>query len=177
MTPLTGLPDAVTSVFPDTVVQTCVVHVIRNAMAFVSYQDRKKVAAGMRAISTAPSVEAAEVELRNLDNDFGQQYPGVVDVWRRAWNEFIPFLDYLPGAAAYRLHDECDRVHQLPAPQGHQDAWALPVRRGGDEATLPRAAEHFKHERRGVRHRDVGLESGTEYFGCPLPGATPSVIG
>lgn len=91
---LTGLPDAVASVFPDTVVQTCVVHVIRNAMMFVSYQDRKKVAAGMRAIYTAPSVEAAEVELRNLDNDFGKQYPGVIDVWRRAWNEFIPFLDY-----------------------------------------------------------------------------------
>ncbi|MGH3781378.1 MAG: IS256 family transposase [Pseudonocardiaceae bacterium] len=93
---LTGLPDAVTSVFPDTVVQTCVVHVIRNAMMFVSYQDRKKVAAGMRAIYTAPSVEAAEMELRNLDNAFGKQYPGVIDVWRRAWNEFIPFLDYPP---------------------------------------------------------------------------------
>ncbi len=93
---LTGLPDAVASAFPNTVVQTCVVHVIRNAMTFVSYQDRKKVAAGMRAIYTAPSLEAAEVELRNLDNDFGKQYPGVIDVWRRAWSEFIPFLDYPP---------------------------------------------------------------------------------
>lgn len=91
---LSGLPDAVTSVFPDTVVQTCVVHVIRNAMRFVSYQDRKHVAAGMRAIYTAPTVEAAEVELKNLDSSFGSQYPGVIDVWRRAWNEFIPFLDY-----------------------------------------------------------------------------------
>lgn len=91
---LTGLPDAVTSVFPDTVVQTCVVHVIRNAMRFVSYQDRKNVAAGMRAIYTAPTVEAAELELKNLDSSFGTQYPGVIDVWRRAWNEFIPFLDY-----------------------------------------------------------------------------------
>ena len=52
---LTGLPDAITSVFPDTVVQTCVVHVIRNAMRFVSYQDRKKIAADMRTIYTAPS--------------------------------------------------------------------------------------------------------------------------
>jgi putative transposase len=91
---LSGLPDAITSVFPDTVVQTCVVHVVRNAMRFVSYQDRKKVAAGMRAIYTAPTVEAAEVELKNLDSTFGTQYPGVIDVWRRVWNEFIPFLDY-----------------------------------------------------------------------------------
>ncbi|MCA1672117.1 MAG: IS256 family transposase [Actinobacteria bacterium] len=91
---LSGLPEAITSVFPDTVVQTCVVHVIRNAMRFVSYQDRKKVAAGMRRIYTAPTLEAAELELKNLDTDFGAQYPGVIDVWRRAWNEFIPFLDY-----------------------------------------------------------------------------------
>jgi putative transposase len=91
---LSGLPEAITSVFPDTVVQTCVVHVVRNAMRFVSYQDRKKVAAGMRAIYTAPTVEAAELELKNLDSSFGTQYPGVIDVWRRAWNEFIPFLDY-----------------------------------------------------------------------------------
>lgn len=91
---LSGLPDAITSVFPDTVVQTCVVHVVRNAMRFVSYQDRKKVAAGMRRIYTAPTLEAAELELKALDTEFGTQYPGVIDVWRRAWNEFIPFLDY-----------------------------------------------------------------------------------
>ena len=93
---LSGLPDAITSVFPDTVVQTCVVHVIRNAMRFVSYQDRKKIASSMRSIYTAPTVEAAELALTALDNDWGAQYPGVVDVWRRAWNEFIPFLDYPP---------------------------------------------------------------------------------
>lgn len=91
---LSGLPEAITTAFPDTVVQTCVVHVIRNAMKFVSYQDRKKVAAGMRAIYTAPSLEAAEVEFKKFEADFGEQYPGSVDVWRRAWNEFIPFLDY-----------------------------------------------------------------------------------
>jgi putative transposase len=91
---LTGLPDAVTSVFPHTVVQTCVVHVIRNAMRFVSYSDRKKIAASMRTIYTAPSVEAAAIALTDLDTAWGGQYPGVVDVWRRAWDEFIPFLDY-----------------------------------------------------------------------------------
>lgn len=89
-----GLPEAITAVFPDTIVQTCVVHVIRNAMRFVSYQDRKKIAAAMRTIYTAPSVEAAEIALKELDREWGRQYPGVIDVWRRAWNDFIPFLDY-----------------------------------------------------------------------------------
>jgi len=76
------------------VVQTCVVHVIRNAMRFISYKDRRKTAAAMRQIYTAPNLEAAELALKEFDRDFGAQYPGAVDVWRHAWNEFVPFLDY-----------------------------------------------------------------------------------
>src|SRR3954449_2421785 len=91
---LCGLPEAITSVFPDTVVQTCVVHVIRAAMRFVSYQDRKQIAKSMRTIYTAPTVEAAEIAFKDLEATWGGQYPGVIDVWRRAWNEFVPFLDY-----------------------------------------------------------------------------------
>jgi putative transposase len=93
---LTGLPDAIRSAFPDTTVQTCVVHVIRNAMKFVSYADRKKLAAGMRSIYTAPSVDAAELALAAFEEKFGTQYPGAVQVWKNAWADFIPFLDYPP---------------------------------------------------------------------------------
>jgi len=91
---LTGLPDAIRAIFPDTVVQTCVVHVIRNAMRFVSYGDRKKVVKAMKEIYTAPTLEAAELGLAAFDKQFGAQYPGAVDVWRNCWDEFIPFLDY-----------------------------------------------------------------------------------
>ena len=91
---LTGLPDAIRGVYENTIVQTCVVHVIRNAMRFVSYKDRKKVAAGMRAIYTAPTVAAAELAFTDFDTQFGTQYPGAVDVWKLAWDEFIPFLDF-----------------------------------------------------------------------------------
>jgi putative transposase len=91
---LTGLPDAIRSVFPDTIVQTCVVHVIRNAMKFVSYADRKKIAASMRAIYTAPTLEGAEMALASFETTFGGQYPGAVQVWKNAWSDFIPFLDY-----------------------------------------------------------------------------------
>ncbi|MDT3446958.1 IS256 family transposase [Pseudofrankia sp. BMG5.37] len=93
---LTGLPEAVVAVFPETVVQTCVVHVIRNAMRFVSYTDRKAVVRAMKEIYTAPTLEAAELGLAAFDKNFGTQYPGAVDVWRHAWTEFIPFLDYPP---------------------------------------------------------------------------------
>jgi putative transposase len=93
---LTGLPDAIHAIFPDTVVQTCVVHVIRNAMRFVSYGDRKKVVKAMNEIYTAPTLEAAELGLAEFDKQFGAQYPGAVDVWRNCWDEFIPLLDYPP---------------------------------------------------------------------------------
>ncbi|SEE30170.1 Transposase, Mutator family [Amycolatopsis lurida] len=93
---LTGLPDAIRGAFPETVVQTCVVHVIRNAMRFIAYGDRKKVAAAMREIYTAPTLEAAEIALTRFDKDFGTQYPAAIQVWRHTWNDFTPFLDYPP---------------------------------------------------------------------------------
>jgi putative transposase len=91
---LTGLPDAIRSIFPNTIVQTCVVHVIRNAMRFVSYNDRKKIAAVMRTIYTAPTLEGAELALAEFEKQWGEKYPGAIDVWRLAWDEFIPFLDF-----------------------------------------------------------------------------------
>jgi putative transposase len=93
---LTGLPDAIHAIFPGSVVQTCVVHVIRNAMRFVSFGDRTKVVKAMKEIYTASTLEAAELGLAQFDQQFGAQYPGAVDVWRLAWEEFIPFLDYPP---------------------------------------------------------------------------------
>src|SRR5258708_34307826 len=65
-------------------------------MRFVSYKDRKKVASSMRAIYSAPTVDAAELALKEFDTAYGQQYPGAIDVWRNAWPEFIPFMDYPP---------------------------------------------------------------------------------
>ncbi|KZS63748.1 hypothetical protein A4G26_01380 [Mycobacterium kansasii] len=91
---LTGLPDAIRSIYPDTVVQTCLVHVIRNAMRFVSYQDRRKVASSMRAIYSAPAVDATELALKEFQTVYGQRYPGAIDVWHNAWPEFVSFLDY-----------------------------------------------------------------------------------
>ncbi len=91
---LTGLPEAIRSVFPNTVVQTCVVHVMRNAFRFVSYKDRKKLATSMRTIYTAPTLEAAELAMAAFDQQWGDACPGAVDVWKLAWDEFIPFLDY-----------------------------------------------------------------------------------
>jgi len=69
---LTGLPDAIRSVFPLAVVQTCTVHLVRSAMRFVCYQDRKKAAASLRAIYTAPTLEAAELALKAYQEKWGR---------------------------------------------------------------------------------------------------------
>ena len=94
---LTGFPEAIEATWPTTTVQTCTVHLIRAAMRFVSYQDRKKVAAALKPIYTAPTVEAAETELLAFaDSDLGRRYPAAVATWENAWERFIPFLAFPP---------------------------------------------------------------------------------
>jgi putative transposase len=94
---LTGFPEAIEATWPQATVQTCTVHLIRAAMRFVSYSDRKKVAAALRPIYTAPTVEAAETELLAFaESDLGKRYPAAVATWENAWDRFIPFLAFPP---------------------------------------------------------------------------------
>jgi putative transposase len=94
---LTGFPEAIEATWPQSTVQTCTVHLIRAAMRFVSYQDRKKVAAALRPIYTAPTVEAAETELLTFtESALGKKYPATVATWTSAWERFIPFLAFPP---------------------------------------------------------------------------------
>jgi putative transposase len=94
---LTGFTEAVEATWPQSTVQTCTVHLIRAAMRFVSYGDRKKVAAALRPIYTAPTVEAAEAELLAFaESPLGRKYPAAVATWQSAWQRFIPFLAFPP---------------------------------------------------------------------------------
>ncbi len=94
---LSGFPEAIEATWPQASVQTCTVHLIRAAMRFVSYADRKKVAAALRPIYTAPTVEAAETELLAFaESDLGKRYPATVATWENAWERFIPFLAFPP---------------------------------------------------------------------------------
>ena len=91
---LTGLRNAVESVFPQADVQLCVVHHIRNVTKFVSYKDRKLLCAGMRPIYTAPTIEAAELALDRFAQGWGARYPASVASWRNHWNELTTFFRY-----------------------------------------------------------------------------------
>jgi Transposase, Mutator family len=95
---LEGLPEAIEATWPHTVVQTCVVHLIRAANRYVSYEDRKALSAGLRRVYTAADADAAETALLELaDSPLGRKYPAAVAVWQRAWERFIPFLAFPPA--------------------------------------------------------------------------------
>ncbi len=94
---LTGLPEAIEVTFPHTTVQTCTVHLIRASMRFVSYTDRKKIAAALRPIYTAPTADAAETALLTFaESELGRRHQAVVATWQNAWERFTPFLAFPP---------------------------------------------------------------------------------
>lgn len=94
---LSGFAEAVEATWPQTTVQTCVVHLIRNSMRFVAYAERKKVAAALKVIYTAPTVDAAAEAFEEFSNStLGQKHPTTTAAWRNAWERFTPFLAFPP---------------------------------------------------------------------------------
>ena len=95
---LKGIGEALAAVFPATTLQTCIVHLIRNSLDFVSWKDRKALAAALRPIYCAPSAEAAEQALDEFERGpWGKRFPTVAASWRRAWDRVIPFFAFPPG--------------------------------------------------------------------------------
>lgn len=92
---LKGFPEAITTVFPQTQVQTCVVHLLRYCLSFCGWKDRKAVAEQLKAIYSAPSVEAALMRLEEFEKGaFGKKFPMIGQSWRRNWEQVIPFFSY-----------------------------------------------------------------------------------
>lgn len=93
---LTGFSEAILACFPQTEIQKCIVHQIRNSIRYVSYQDMKKLLAGLKPIYTAPSEDAALAALDDFEKTWGVKYPLVVQSWRRNWGEIATFFKYPP---------------------------------------------------------------------------------
>ena len=92
---LKGFPEAITAVFPQTVVQTCIVHLIRHSLDFVSWKDRKPAVAALRAIYRAQDAEAGLKALEDFDaGPWGQRYPAIAQSWRRNWSQIVPFFAF-----------------------------------------------------------------------------------
>src|SRR5215211_2632157 len=94
---LNGFPEAIVAVFPEATVQTCIVHLLRQSLAFVAYKDRKAVAAALRDIYRSVDAAAGETALAAFEEgSWGRKYPAIGQSWRRAWGEVVPFYAF-PG--------------------------------------------------------------------------------
>jgi putative transposase len=100
---LTGLTEAIAAAFPLAIVQTCIVHMIRASLRYVSYVDRKALAKDLRPIYSAPNEEAALAALDAFEARWGAKYPGAAKGWRARWTEVIPFLAF-PGPIRKMLY-------------------------------------------------------------------------
>ncbi|WP_414731597.1 IS256 family transposase [Williamsia sp.] len=91
---LTGLPDAVTAVWQQAIVQTCIIHLLRNTFRYASRKYWDQMARDIKPVYTAPSEAAAKERFVEFTAKWGGQYPAIIRLWDNAWTEFIPFLDY-----------------------------------------------------------------------------------
>ena len=94
---LKGLPEAIKTVYPQTTVQTCIVHLIRNSLDYAGWKDRKRVAQALRPIYAAATESQAHAALEAFARGpWGTKYPTVATAWERAWEHVIPFLVFPP---------------------------------------------------------------------------------
>ncbi len=94
---LKGFPEAITAIFPQALVQTCIVHLIRHSLSFCNWKDRQRVAEALREIYRAESAESARIRLEAFEaSDLAKKYPMIAPSWRRHWEQVIPFFSFSP---------------------------------------------------------------------------------
>jgi putative transposase len=94
---LNGFAQAINAAFPQTQVQTCIVHLLRHSLSYVSWADRRQVVAALKPIYQAPTAEAARAALEEFAaGPWGKKYPTIAPAWQRQWEQVIPFFDFPP---------------------------------------------------------------------------------
>jgi len=91
---LTGFPEAIASIYPETEVQLCIVHLVRNSLKYVGWKERKAVARDLRTVYTAATAEAAAAALEAFEATWGERFPMVAKPWRTHWDNVVPFFSY-----------------------------------------------------------------------------------
>jgi len=124
---LKGLPDAIVATWPQAVVQTCVVHLVRNSLRFASKKYWAAISRELKTIYTAPSLPAAEAAFEDFATNWETRYPAMIAMWRRSWTEFIPFLDF--PLEVRKLIYTTNGIESLnPVPRRHPATRPLPRR-------------------------------------------------
>jgi transposase-like protein len=91
---LKGLPDAIAATWPQAIVQTCVLHLIRHTLRLAGRHDWEAIAKALRPVYTAPTADAAGDRFAEFSETWGVKYPAIIRMWESAWAEFVPFLAY-----------------------------------------------------------------------------------
>ena len=91
-----GLPESVSDVWPLAIVQTCVLHLVRNSFRYASKADWYELARDLRPVYAAPTEQAARERFDEFAGKWGERYPAIIRLWESAWAEFVPFLAYSP---------------------------------------------------------------------------------
>jgi putative transposase len=137
---LKGFPEAIEAIFPETTVQTCIVHLIRLSLKYVPRREREQVARDLKPIYTAADADAAQQALEAFDEKWGKRFPVITQAWLNAWEYVIPFLEF-PDEVRRVIHNKRHRSAESAAAQGDQDQGPLPQRGRGPQADLPRARQ------------------------------------
>ena len=93
---LKGFPEAIETVYPHAIVQLCIVHMVRNSLNYVGWNKRKEVAADLRLVYSAATIDEAEHALADFEDKWNTAYPPIALSWRNNWQRIIPFFDYPP---------------------------------------------------------------------------------
>lgn len=124
---LKGFPDAIRAVFPKALVQTCIVHLLRHSLDFMSYNNRKLVAGALKEAYRALDAAAGEAVLAAFEtSEWGRRYPAVARSWRRAWGEVIPFYAFPGEVRRSPVHHERHRGPERHAAPGRARLRSLP---------------------------------------------------
>ena len=161
---LKGLPEAVEATWPKAIVQTCVVHLLRNTFRYASkkdWDDRKRVCAALRSVYCASNGQAAEKALGEFaESELGRRYPSVAATWKRSWDRFVPFLQFPPmlrrvvyttnsiESLNYQLRKVSRNRSQFPNDQAVVKLFWLAICDIEDKRSLKRAKDGNKTRRK-----------------------------
>jgi hypothetical protein len=132
---LKGLPEAITTVWEQSTVQTCVIHLIRNTFRYAPRQHWDELSRDLKPVYTAPTEAAAREQFGEFEAKWATKYPAIGRLWRNAWAEFTRSLTVTPRSAGY-LFDQHDRIPQRPPPTRGAGTRPFPERcRGAENAS------------------------------------------